>query len=115
MEYIQEKLHIVVLDGFSVIILLSEMALPRVNNVTTEVEVLRWAMLTMFRFHYNKIIFESNSQQLISLIIKEQSSIYIPSVKLIIQNIKFLNKHFEEFKFVLSYREGNGVEDKIAK
>jgi len=33
-----------------------------------EVEALRWAVLSLSRFNYRKIIFEVDSQQLVSLV-----------------------------------------------
>lgn len=48
-------------------------AIPRVRTVIEgEAEALRWAMRIMGNFRYRKIIFESNSQELISMINKEE-------------------------------------------
>ncbi|KAG7586300.1 Reverse transcriptase zinc-binding domain [Arabidopsis thaliana x Arabidopsis arenosa] len=88
-------------------------ALPRVQSVVaTELEALRWAMLMVARFNYNKVIFESDSQQVISLV-KEQGS--MPNLNPILQDIRHLCQQFEEVKFEFSFREANGVADRIAK
>ncbi|EFH46850.1 predicted protein [Arabidopsis lyrata subsp. lyrata] len=67
---------------------MGQRALPRVQTVLeTELEALRWAVLTMSRFNYRRVIFESDSQHL----------------------------HYEEVQIVFTRREGNKVADRIAR
>ncbi|CAL9213983.1 unnamed protein product, partial [Arabidopsis halleri] len=88
-------------------------AVPRVNSaLEAELEALRWAVLSLSRFNYRKVIFESDSQQLVSLLNDCGDR---PSLDPILQDIKQLLQHFEETKFVYIRREGNGAADRIAK
>ncbi|CAL9231933.1 unnamed protein product [Arabidopsis halleri] len=88
-------------------------SLPRVGKVLeVEVESLRWAVLSMARFNYRKVIFETDSQQLVSLIRGEKENNHLNPI---IQDIKHLLQQFEEYKVVFTFREGNGVADRIAK
>ncbi|KAL9813407.1 putative ribonuclease H domain, reverse transcriptase zinc-binding domain-containing protein [Arabidopsis thaliana] len=88
-------------------------AIPRVQSaLVAEAEALRWAVLSLSRFSYRKVIFESDSQQLVSLLVDNGDR---PALDLIIQDIKHLLQHFEETKFVFTNRGGNGVVDRIAK
>lgn len=44
-------------------------ALPKVKTVLeAELEALRWAVTIMYQFRYNKVIFESDSQNIITLL-----------------------------------------------
>ncbi|CAA0362743.1 unnamed protein product [Arabidopsis thaliana] len=74
--------------------------------------LLRWAVLSLSRLNYRKVIFESDSQQLVSILVDNGD---MPTLDPIIQDIKFLLQHFEETKFVFMHRGGNGVADRIAK
>ncbi|CAE6102502.1 unnamed protein product [Arabidopsis arenosa] len=88
-------------------------SLPRVGKVLeVEVESLRWAVLSMARFNYRKVIFETDSQQLVSLIRGEQENNHLNPM---IQDIKHLLQQFEEYRVEFTFREGNGVADRIAK
>ncbi|CAL9229643.1 unnamed protein product [Arabidopsis halleri] len=73
---------------------------------------MRWAVVNLSCFNYKKVIFESDSQELISLIVGEEIR---PKIDPIRQDIKQLLQHFEEVKFVYSQRGGNEVADRIAK
>ena len=87
--------------------------LPRTQSVLeVEAEAMRWAVVNLSRFHYHKVLFESDSQELISLIVGEETR---PKIDPILQDIKQLLYHFEEVKFVCTKREGNEVAHRIAK
>ncbi|KAL9294084.1 putative ribonuclease H domain, reverse transcriptase zinc-binding domain-containing protein [Arabidopsis thaliana] len=88
-------------------------AIPMAQSaLVTEAEALRWAVLSLSRLNYRKVIFESDSQQLVSILVDNGD---MPILDPIIQDIKFLLQHFEETKFVFMHRGGNGVADRIAK
>ncbi|KAL9302058.1 putative ribonuclease H domain, reverse transcriptase zinc-binding domain-containing protein [Arabidopsis thaliana] len=88
-------------------------ALPRQQSaLETEVEALRWAVLSLSRFNYRRVVFESDSQYLVSLI---QNEMDIPSLAPKIQDIRNLLRHFEEVKFQFTRREGNNVADRTAR
>ncbi|KAL9299587.1 putative ribonuclease H domain-containing protein [Arabidopsis thaliana] len=88
-------------------------AIPKAQSaLVTEAEALRWAVLSLSRLNYRKVIFESDSQQLVSILVDNDD---MPTLDPIIQDIKFLLQHFEETKFVFMHRGGNGVADRIAK
>jgi len=88
-------------------------ALPRVQSMLeTELEALRWAILSLSRFNYKRVIFESDSQFLVSLI---KNNIDHPSLASRIQDIRNLLHHFDEVRFQFIWREGNRVADRIAR
>ena len=88
-------------------------ALPRGQSVLeTELEALRWAVLTLSRFNDRKVIFESDSQFLVSLI---QNETDYPSLAPRIQDIRNQVQHFDEVKFQFVRRAGNSVADRIAR
>lgn len=77
-----------------------------------ELEAMRWAILTMSRFHYKKIIFESDAKELINLLNSGEGR---PHINPLLQDINNMLLCFEEVKFVYTPREGNEVADRIAK
>ncbi|KAG7593529.1 Ribonuclease H-like superfamily [Arabidopsis thaliana x Arabidopsis arenosa] len=88
-------------------------ALPKVNKVLeVEMEGLRWAVMSLVRFNYRKVIFETDSQQVVSLIRGVTSNNYLSPI---IHDIQQLLQQLEDFKVVFTYREGNQVADRIAK
>ena len=88
-------------------------ALPRTQSVLeVEAEAMRWAVVNLSRFHYQKFIFESDSQELISLIGGEETR---PKIEPILQDLKQLLLYLKEVKFVCTRRGGNEVADRIAK
>ena len=82
------------------------------SALVTEAEAMRWAVLSLSRLNYRKVIFESDSQQLVSILVDNGD---MPILDPILQDIKLLLQHFEETKFVFMHRGGNGVADRIAK
>lgn len=66
----------------------------------------------MARLRYDKIIFESDSKELIARLSGEES---MPHIDPIIQDIRSSLDHFAEVKIVFVKREGNVVADRIAK
>ena len=88
-------------------------ALPRTKNVLeAELEALRWAVLTMSRFNYKRIIFESDAQALVNLL---NSDDFWPTLQPALEDIQQLLHHFEEVKFEFTPRGGNKVADRIAR
>lgn len=88
-------------------------ALPKLKNVLeAELEALKWAILTMSRFHYKKIIFESDALNLINLLNNREEW---PSITPSLQELKRTLLQFEEVKFVFTPRGANGVADRIAR
>ncbi|XP_023637503.1 uncharacterized protein LOC111830199 [Capsella rubella] len=88
-------------------------ALPRVNTVLeAESEALRWTVISMMRLNYRNVLFESDSQQLVSLVKGESE---MQQVDPIIQDIKQMLQHFQGVKLTFIKRESNGVADRIAK
>ncbi|EFH42662.1 predicted protein [Arabidopsis lyrata subsp. lyrata] len=79
-----------------------------------ELKALRWAIITMSRLQYRKIIFESDAQELIKIL---NSGEVRPHINPSLQDIKIMLQQFEEVKFVYSPRGGNEVADiyRIAK
>lgn len=73
-----------------------------------ELEALRWAIITMSRLQYRKIIFESDAQELIKIL---NSGEVRPHINPSLQDIKIMLQQFEEVKFVYSPRGGNEVAD----
>lgn len=73
---------------------------------------MRWAVVNLSRFNYKNIIFESDSQELISLLNGEEVR---SAIDPILHDIKQLLHHFDEVKFVFLNRGGNEVADRIAK
>jgi hypothetical protein len=56
-------------DHTGKVLWLGARAVVKVRSVLeVEVEALRWAVLSLSRFNYRKIIFEVDSQQLVSLV-----------------------------------------------
>lgn len=66
----------------------------------------------MVQLYYQKVIFESDSLELVSMINNEEQR---PSLAPILQGIKLLLSRIQELKLVLSPREGNEVADRIAR
>lgn len=95
------------------ILWLGAKALRKTRSVLeVELEALRWAILTMTRFNYQKIIFESDSLEAVNLVNSgEIWSAYAP----ILQDIKLLLLQFQAVKVSYISREGNGVADRVAK
>ncbi|KAL9282131.1 putative ribonuclease H domain-containing protein [Arabidopsis thaliana] len=88
-------------------------AIPRVQTVLeVELEAMRWAALSMSRFNYKKVIFESDSQHLVSLLGDDTD---YPNLAPRIQDIRHIFQQFEEVKVVHIKREGNSVADRIAR
>ncbi|CAL9232334.1 unnamed protein product [Arabidopsis halleri] len=88
-------------------------SLPQVDKVLeVESESLRWAVLYVARFNYRKVIFETDSQHLVSLIRGETENNHL---RPIIQDIKHLLQRFEDSQVTFTYREGNGAADRVAK
>ena len=88
-------------------------ALPRTRNVwEAELEAMRWAVLTLRRFNYKRIIFESDAQVLINLLNCDD---VLLSLKPGLEDIKQILHHFEEVKFGFTPRGGNKVADRIAR
>lgn len=88
-------------------------AIPRVKSVLeAETEALRWAILNASRFNYTKVIFESDSQQLVSML---RQGTHGPILAPLIQDIEQLLQHFTEVKVEYVCRKANGVADRIAK
>lgn len=86
---------------------------PRTRTVVEmEVEALHWAVVNVSRFQYKQVIFESDSQELISLMKGEESRPHIDPILLDIQ--QHLH-NFDEVKFEFSKRESNKVVDRIAQ
>ena len=77
-----------------------------------ELEALRWAALSLSRFNYKKIIFETDSQHLVSLVDDDSDC---PLLKPQLQDLRQLLQHFQEAKVVFTRREGNCVADRIAR
>lgn len=87
--------------------------LPRTRSVIeVEAEGLRWVVLSITRFQYKKVIFESDSKELISLVKGEEIK---PPIEHIVHDIQQLLQQFEEVKLVFSAREGNRVADRLAQ
>lgn len=88
-------------------------ALPKVKNVLeAELEAMRWAVTSMSRFRYKKVIFESDAQSLINLINSDEEW---PSLKPMLQDIRKTLCQFEEVKFMYVPRGANGVADRVAR
>ncbi|XP_019095662.1 PREDICTED: uncharacterized protein LOC104763574 [Camelina sativa] len=88
-------------------------ALPRTRSVLeVETEALRWAMVSVARFQYKKVIFESDSQDLISAINGDERR---PPIATLLEDIKCLCRQFEEVTFKFTKRGGNAVADRIAQ
>lgn len=88
-------------------------AIPRTRSVLeVEAEGLRWAVITIASLQYNKVIFESDSKELIALVIGAEDR---PRVRPIVQDIQQALHRFEEVQVVFSAREWNRVADKIAQ
>ncbi|KAG7583713.1 Reverse transcriptase domain [Arabidopsis suecica] len=86
---------------------------PKVKTVLEiELEALRWAVLTMSRFNHKKIVFESDSKQLITVM---KEGVDLPNLDPSIQDIRNLLQHFVEVEFSFTHREGNRVADRIAR
>lgn len=95
------------------VVWLGARALPRTRSVIeVEAEAFRWAVITMSRFRYNNVIFESDSQELIRLMLGEESR---PQIDPTTQDIRKLLLCFNGVKCVFAKREGNEVADRIAK
>lgn len=77
-----------------------------------ELEALRWAVHTLSSFNYKKIIFESDSLEVVNLINNDECW---PSFAPILQDIKLLLLNFEEVRVIYSPRGCNGVADRVAK
>ncbi|KAG7572302.1 Endonuclease/exonuclease/phosphatase superfamily [Arabidopsis suecica] len=92
---------------------MGQRALPRVQTVLeTELEALRWAVLTMSRFNYRRVIFESDSQHLVSIL---NDDLECSNLGPRLQDIRNLLQHYEEVQIVFTRREGNKVADRIAR
>lgn len=88
-------------------------ALPRTRTVIeVEAEALRWVVTCLARFQYKRLIFESDSKELISSILGEERK---PQIDPLVQDIKQLLQRFDEVKFMFSHRGGNKVADRIAR
>ncbi|CAE6199586.1 unnamed protein product [Arabidopsis arenosa] len=84
-------------------------ALRRTRSVLeVELEALRWAILTIIRFNYQKVIFESDSLEVVNLINNNESW---PSYAPTLQDIKLLLQQFQEAIVIYSPRGCNGVAD----
>ena len=87
-------------------------SLPKMENVlNVELEGL-WAALSLSRLSYRKIIFETDSQQLVSLIRGETGNNHF---RPIIEDTKQLLQRFEDVQVNFIKREGNGEADIVAK
>ncbi|CAL9239188.1 unnamed protein product [Arabidopsis halleri] len=82
-------------------------ALTRTRSaLEVELEAMRWAILTMTRFNYRKMIFESH-------LIKNGE--YWPAFAPTIQDIQSLLLQFQEAKVIFPSRGSNGLADRVAK
>lgn len=92
---------------------LGSRALPKIKTVLeTELEALRWAVLSISNFNYKRVAFESDSQQVVSLMTE---GTLLPHLEPIVQDIRRLIQQFEEVKFMFINREGNRVADRTAR
>ncbi|CAA7041153.1 unnamed protein product [Microthlaspi erraticum] len=88
-------------------------AIPKTRTVIeAELEALRWAMRFLRRFNYRKIVFESDSKELINMINEAEEW---PMLQPGLNEIRHLVTHFDEVAFAFQSREGNGVADRVAK
>ncbi|KAG7617742.1 putative ribonuclease H domain, reverse transcriptase zinc-binding domain-containing protein [Arabidopsis thaliana] len=88
-------------------------ALPKLKSVLeAELEAMRWAVLSLSRFQYNYVIFESDSQVLIEILNNDE---IWPSLKPAIQDLQRLLSQFTEVKFVFIPREGNTLAERVAR
>lgn len=87
--------------------------LPKVKTVLeAELEALRWAVTIMYQFRYNKVIFESDSQNIITLLNSDENW---PSLNPTLQDIRGMLYHFEEVKIKFIPRGANTVADRITR
>ncbi|CAL9223537.1 unnamed protein product [Arabidopsis halleri] len=88
-------------------------ALTRTRSaLEVELEAMRWAILTMTRFNYRKMIFESLTLQVVNLI---KNGEYWPAFAPTIQDIQSLLLQFQEAKVIFPSRGSNGLADRVAK
>lgn len=87
--------------------------IPKMRSaLETEMEAMRWAILSMTRFGYKNVIFETDSQT-VPEVIREEN--LWPMANGTIQDIRDLLSRFGPFSVSFSPRETNGVADRIAK
>lgn len=87
-------------------------ALPRTRTVEeTEFEALRWAIVTTRSLGYNRVLFESDSKEVVSNINAEAPR---PVVRTLANDIKGLLKTMEG-EVLFHLRQGNRVADSLAK
>ena len=100
-------------DHENQVLWLGARALPMTSKaLEVEIEGFRWAVLSLIRLNYRRIIFESDSQQTLNLIRGDMVNSHFSPI---IQDIQQLLQRFEEVKLSFTFREGNGVTDRIAK
>lgn len=76
--------------------------------IETEAEALRWAMLIMRNFGYKKVIFESDSKELITVINEDDVWLIIYPT---LDDMKLLRMQFEEVSVRFQPRGRNCVAD----
>ncbi|CAD5323156.1 unnamed protein product [Arabidopsis thaliana] len=100
-------------DHENQVLWLGARTLPMTSKaLEVEIEGFRWAVLSLIRLNYRRIIFESDSQQTLNLIRGDMVNSHFSPI---IQDIQQLLQRFEEVKLSFTFREGNGVTDRIAK
>ncbi|EOA22050.1 hypothetical protein CARUB_v10002590mg, partial [Capsella rubella] len=88
-------------------------ALRRTRSaLEVELEAIRWAVTSMLRLDFQKIIFESDSLVLVNLLNNDENW---PAFAPLIQDIKDSLPLLEDFKIVYTPRGCNGVADRVAK
>lgn len=93
---------------------IGERTIPRTKTVIeTELEALRWAMISVARLQFDKVIFEPDSQELVAMANKEKEEWL--NLRPVFQDVHNLSHNFHEVKFVFTPRGGNSVADRIAK
>lgn len=82
------------------------------SALETEIEAMRWAILSLTRFGYRNVIFETDSRIAAEL---TQEEIAWPMANGTLQDIRELLYRFGPHSVSFSPRESNGVADRIAK
>lgn len=88
-------------------------AIPKLRtSLETELEAFRWAVQWSLCFQYDKLIFETDSQQVMK-VIKDLE--IMPTLGPVVQDIKYMLAHFAEYQVVFNNRECNRVADRVVK
>lgn len=88
-------------------------AMPRLNSsIKTEAEAMLWAVETMVRFGYNKVIFESDSLSLVRMMTGKEEvwPILQPTINAIFLSLQQIHEKSIEFY----PRRGNKTADRLA-